>query len=159
MTLNGYIANARDECPWPKEVWRSYYRITKTYKAIIIGRKTYEIMRAADEFKKVGNPFVIVLTRKKMKGNENVQFVGSANDAIGLAKLKGFAKVLISGGGVANSSLIKKGLVDEILIDIVPLLFGKGVRLFADADFEKKLKFTGMNMLSSQVMQLRYKVL
>ena len=159
MTLNGYIATENDKCPWPPEEWRAYRRVSELHKVIVIGRRTYQIMSRLGEFKRMGNPFVIVLTHKGLKDQKGVAFVRSAKEAIGLAKSNGFSKVLISGGGIVNSSFMKSGLVDELYIDIVPVLFGKGVKLFADADFEKKLKFTGMNMLSSQVMQLRYKVL
>ena len=52
-----------------------------------------------------------------------------------------------------------EGLVDEIYIDIVPLIFGSGVRLFKEGDFNAKLRLNGIKMLSKQVMQLHYRVI
>jgi dihydrofolate reductase len=159
MTLNGYIATENDESPWPKEVWQSYYAISKKYKVVIVGRKTYEIMDKISEFKKIGNPFVIVLSKKKTNTKSNVIFLDSPKKALGVAKKMGFKKILISGGGILNTSMIKEGLVDELYIDIVPLLFGKGVKLFKEDNFETKLKLTSTKKLSDQVIQLRYKII
>lgn len=159
MSLNGYIADEREKSPWPKEVWASYHRISKQHKAIIIGRRTYELMDRINEFRKIGNPFTIVLTKRKMKNKKKVVFVSSAKAAIRIAKDNGFNRVLISGGGGANSSLMKENLVDEVYIDIVPVLFGKGIKLFKEEDFQKRLKFTGLKYLSKQVVQLRYRVI
>lgn len=158
MTLNGYIAKENDDTPWPKEEWESYHAISKKYRAIIIGRRTYEIMLKDNVFQNIGNPFTIVLTRKKLKAGQNVAFVNSAKEAIKTAADMGFSKVLISGGGAVNTSMIKKGLVDEIYIDIVPMLFGKGVKLFSEDHFESNLKLTAIKRLSKQVIQLRYRV-
>lgn len=159
ITLNGYIANENNKSPWPKEVWKTYYAISKQYKAVVLGRRTYEIMDRIDEFKKIGNPFVIVLSKKNLKDKPNVVFVKSAKEAIKVAEKKGFDKLLISGGGVTNSSMIKENLVDELYIDVVPVVFGKGVKLFKEDNFEKKLKLKEVKMLSDQVVQLRYKVI
>jgi len=159
MTVNGYISRENGNTPWPKEEWDSYHRISKQYKAIVIGRKTYDVMVKEKVFKNIGNPFTIVLTKKKLKGKQNVVFVKSAREAIKIAEKKGFGKLLISGGGVTNSSMIKEGLVDELYIDVMPLLFGKGVKLFKEENFEKKLKLKEVKMLSSQVIQLRYTVI
>ena len=47
-TVNGYIADEDGETPWSQAVWESYYRLAKEFKAIIVGRKTYEIMQKID---------------------------------------------------------------------------------------------------------------
>ena len=70
----------------------------------------------------------------------------------------GFKKILVGGGGKINSSFMKEGLVDEIIIQIEPLIFGKGIKLFADEDFEAKLKLLETKMLSKNEIQLHYKV-
>ena len=45
MSVNGCIAKENNETPWSDAVWESYYKIAKQFKAIILGRKTYEIMK------------------------------------------------------------------------------------------------------------------
>jgi dihydrofolate reductase len=50
-------------------------------------------------------------------------------------KLAGDKDILISGGDVAQQFL-KRGLIDEISIHLVPVLFGSGTRLFEGLDSE-----------------------
>jgi len=158
MTLNGYIAKETDETPWSKVVWNSYYKIAKKFNALIIGRRTYELMKEANEFEKIGNPFTVVLTKQRMQGNRNTEFAASPQDAINVLKKKGFTKVMLGGGGKVNGAFISEGLIDEIYLDVEPIIFGKGVRLFADADFEKKLTLLSVKKLSSNIIQLHYSV-
>ena len=113
QTVNGYIATKEGETPWSAEVWDSYYKIAKSFKSIVLGRKTYEIMKSVGEFEKIGNPFTVVLS-KKLKSEDNAVFVKSPKDAVKLLREKGFENVLVGGGGKLNSSFMKENLIDEI---------------------------------------------
>ncbi len=159
MTVNGMIAKENDETPWSDAVWISYYNVAKQFKAIILGRRTYEIMREINEFEKIENPFTVVVTNQKLTNSKNFAFVKSPRNAIKLLKEKGFSKALLGGGAHLNAAFAKENLIDEIILDIEPMLFGKGIKLFADADFEAKLKLVGVKKLSKDELQLHYKVL
>ena len=50
-------------------------------------------MESINEFRKIGNPFTIVLTKRKMKNKKKVVFVSSAKAAIRIAKDNGFNRV------------------------------------------------------------------
>ena len=53
---------------------------------------------------------------------------------------------------------MKEKLVNEIILDIEPLLFGKGIKLFADEDFEAKLELVEVKNLSKNTLQVKYDV-
>ena len=158
-TVNGYIAKENDETPWSDAVWDSYYTIVKQFKAIILGRRTYEIMKDVNEFDKIGNPFTIVVTKEDLARNSNFAVAKSPKEALEILKEKGFAKALVAGGGILNSSFIKESLIDEIYLDVEPLIFGKGIKLFSDNDFDIKLELIGTKSLSKNAVQLHYKIL
>ncbi len=157
MTANGYIAKEDGETPWSDAAWNNYYSIAKGFRAMILGRRTYEIMRKIDEFDKIGNPFTVVVSYENKKKEKNFNFVKSPKEAIALLKKKGFEKVLLGGGGSVNSSFIKDNLIDEIYIDIEPLIFGKGIKLFADGNFDRKLKLIGVKK-TGNLVQAHYEV-
>lgn len=157
QTVNGYIAKENDETPWSKQIWDSYYKIANQFKAIILGRRTYEIMKQVNEFDKINNPFVIVLSNE-VKQHSEIQFVKSPQEAIKLLKSKNFKEVLVGGGSKLNASFMKAGLIDEIILDIESLILGKGIKLFADEDFEVKLKLIKTSKLSDDIIQLHYKI-
>ena len=129
MTANGMIATASEETPWSDIVWKSYYKIAKQFKAAIFGRRTYDIMKSVNEFEKIGNTFTVVLSNNNYKNISNVAFVKTPQEAIDVLNKKGFSKAFIGGGGQANAAFMKENLVDEIILDVEPIVFGKGIKL------------------------------
>ncbi len=158
ITANGYIAKENNETSWSDEEWKSFSEKVKEIKNLIIGRKTFEIMEQEKEFKKIDNPFTVVVSDKK-ENNSNFEFVSSPEQALNLLKEKGFSEVLVAGGGMLNSSFLQKGLVDEIYLDVEPFLFGKGIKLFAENDFETNLELLETKQLSKNTIQLHYRIL
>ncbi|MDP2630172.1 MAG: dihydrofolate reductase family protein [Candidatus Uhrbacteria bacterium] len=158
MTVNGFIAKEDDETPWSEEEWRSFAGFVEQSRNLIIGRKTYELMREANQFEKIGNPFAVVLSGSEEEVKEGFVFVKSPSDALKALEEKGFDCALIGGGALTNTVFIKQGLIDEIILDIEPMIFGKGITLFAGEDFETRLEFIEMKKLSGNTIQLRYRV-
>ena len=158
-TANGYIARKNDETPWSNEEWQSFKKKVGEIGNIIIGRRTYEIMKEKKEFQKIGDPFTIVLTRKRREGSSNLTFVNSPEKALDLLKEKGFSETLVAGGSTLNSSFMQGDLIDEIYLDVEPFIFGNGIKLFTDNDFEKKLELIETKPLSKNTIQLHYKVI
>ena len=156
ITANGYIAKENNETPWSDEEWESFSTKVKEIKNIVVGRKTFEIMEQGEEFQKIGNPFTVIVSNKK---EDNSNFVNSPEQAIKLLEEKGFSEILVAGGGILNSTFMQKGLVDEIYLDVEPFLFGKGIKLFADNDFETKLELLETKQLSKNTIQLHYRIL
>ena len=126
----------------------------KEINNLVVGRKTFEIMEKNNEFKKIGNPLVIVVSNKNTKN-----FVNSPKKAIELLRKKGFSKALIAGGSELNSSFMKENLVNEVYLDVEPIMFGKGIKLFEENNFEVKLELLNTKKLSKNTIQLHYKVL
>jgi len=145
-----------NETPWSDEEWKSFSTKVKEIKNLVIGRKTFEIMEQGKEFQKIDNPFTVIVSNQN---NNNSNFVNSPEQAIDLLKQKGFSKILVAGGGILNSSFMQKGLVDEIYLDIEPFFFGKGIKLFANNDFETKLELLETKQLSKNTIQLHYRIL
>ena len=158
-TINGYIARENDETPWSDEEWQSFKKKVNEVKNIVIGRRTYDIMKEKKEFEKIGNPFTIVLTRKKREGNDNLVFVNSPQAALDLLKEKRFSEALVAGGSTLNSSFLQENLIDEIYLDIEPFVFCDGIKLFTDNNLEKKLELIETKQISKDTIQLHYKVL
>ena len=159
MTLNGYIAREDDETPWPKSEFAEYYRTAKRYKATILGRRTYYIMKKGGELKHIGDPLIIVLSREGEKDEKNTVFVKSPRAALQAAKDRGIKEVIISGGGAINSAFMKENLVDELYLDVMPSLFGTGIKLFREAKFERALRLKAIRKLPDGIVQLQYRVL
>ena len=161
ITANGMIARENDDTSWvsPME-WESFSSMIQKAGNMIIGRRTYEVMLRNKEFKKLGSVNVLVLSRKKALNipPKNVRIVQSPQKALNFLLEQNSKTALICGGGRLNSSFMKERLIDEIYLDIEPVILGTGIKLFADAEFEKKLELLGVRKLSGNEVQLHYKV-
>lgn len=158
ITTNGMIARKNLETPWSDEEFTSYYEKVKEIGNVIVGSRTYPQFLESD-IVSMGNPLMVVLTRsEKVSSKENVVFVSSATKALELIKDKGFEQALVTGGGETNKAFLETGLIDEIYLDIEPLIFGDGIPLFSPSNVELKLKLLETKKISDQTIQLHYKV-
>jgi len=66
--------------------------------------------------------------------------------------------ITIIGGGIINSLFMKAGVVDELILSIHPLVLGNGIKLFADDDFNIKLKLIESKCLKEDLVQIRYRI-
>ena len=145
MTPNGMIATEDDDTSWVSEnEWKSFSGMIKRYGNMVIGRRTYEIMLRNGDFNKsdLNGIKTVVLTSRSIRTHDlkSVHTAKSPREALNI--LKEF-----------------KILMDEIYLDIEPIAFGKGVRLFSEANFSTKLKLVGTRKLSKNEIQLHYKVI
>jgi dihydrofolate reductase len=162
MSINGYVASENDDTSWiSKTLWENYKQEVANAGVIICGRKTYEL--ALSE----GNLFLeealnVVMTNDHdiKSENEKVLILHKTNpkEVIEILEKKGFKKIIVGGGGTINSAFMKENLVDEILLDIEPVVFGKGIQLFFPEDFCAKLTLFEIKKLGDNLIQLRYQV-
>jgi riboflavin biosynthesis pyrimidine reductase len=82
----------------------------------------------------------------------------SPENALELLEKQGFKEVIVTGGATINSEFAKRGLVDEVILSVNPVILGEGIPLFAPSDFEMKLKLIGTEKVGEDILELRYKV-
>lgn len=159
ITANGFIAGKDDCVDWiSKNSWRGYMDKVKQIKCAIVGRRTYELM-PEDEFVK-GCTYIIFTHKKELaKKSPNVKFFSdSPKEVLNILKKEGIKQVCILGGGKLSSSFMKEKLIDEIYLDVEPVILSKGIQLFSEGDFEANLELIGTKKLSDNEIQLHYRV-
>jgi dihydrofolate reductase len=122
----------------------SFKKMVENTGAAIMGRHTYEM---ADPFMWVNDDYefqvpLFVLTHtppeKYPKGNGklNLTFVTDGIESIvsQAKKAAGDKDVQVIGGANIIQQCLNSGLCDELQIDIMPILLGKGLRLFENID-------------------------
>lgn len=161
ISVNGMVAKLDDDTSWTSEEdWKSFNSVGKKVGNIIMGRRTFEIMREDNQFP-VEDLFNVVVTHQDVKNEwgEKALFTPNSPEWI-LTKLEemGFKEAFIGGGGGINSLFLKSGLVDEIYLDVEPVVFGKGIPLFAPEEFEYQLELLDSRKLNNNTIQLHYRV-
>lgn len=160
-TIDGFIAKSDDSSDFisPNES-AQYVAAVKDAGALIIGRRTYEVLSTQPEFEE----FVKAGVKIVALSHGNVAFKDSSHavahspkDALNL--VKDFDKVVVAGGGMTNAAFLEANLIDEIYLDVEPAILGKGIPLFNGNESEKQLKLLGYKEFGDGEIQLHYQVL
>ncbi len=152
ISVDGFIAGEHDETPWSDEEWVAFQAFVATCDVCLLGRRTYEIMRDGGEF--VDGPEYLVVTSNPgadTGGYEKIQVSTKAD-------LPEAGKIGLIGGGELNGSLAKLGLIDEIILDVEPVLLGGGVRLFGKYDMRLGLQLQSTKRIGRSTIQNHYVV-
>jgi dihydrofolate reductase len=137
MSLDGFIAGPGDTMDWvfdfvaPDE----FPEIAAATGAMLIGRRTYEAGKRmeADKPGSTDYPFsgrVFVLTHHPPDPPDPaVTFLtGDIGEAVATARSAAGGKNLEILGADVASQCLRRGLVDEILVYVLPVLLGDGIR-------------------------------
>lgn len=101
------------------------------------GRRGYDISQDWDEIPKAYGLDDIpeyVVTRRPFPDDPRTQFA-DGNDlpaAVALAKTRANGKMVVVLGPTLGSALLRAGLVDQVFLQVAPVMIGAGVKIFAD---------------------------
>jgi dihydrofolate reductase len=161
-TLDNYIAGKDDSIDWIRhskeanEIMKDYWaRIDTT----ILGRRTYEIAMKSSGAAAFGGikTYVCSRTLKKIPGKK----LELASDAVSLVKrLKSEEgkDIIVMGGSEIGKSLFEAELIDELGVNIHPVLLGSGIPLFAEMDRKIDLELRDCTRMKNGCVVLTYDV-
>jgi dihydrofolate reductase len=162
-SLDNFIArkdHAVDWLYWSEDVQAVTAELWKTIDTVLMGRKTYEV--AARGGGKGSYPgvktyvFSRTLKKKRTKAVEIVpddaaEFVRDLKDREG----KG---ICVMGGGELARSLFEANLIDEVGLNIHPVLLGSGIPLFLEMKRQIDLELLSCKTLQGGCVLVMYRV-
>jgi dihydrofolate reductase len=129
--------------------------------AIVMGRHLFDLVNGWEGRPPAGDHVVVVSHRPKPEGwhpEASYHFVDDVADAITKAKdLAGDRTVAVNAGEV-GSQIFAAGLVDEVAMDVVPVVFGSGKRYFGSIKGQHLLEDPHVVIQGDRVLHLRFKV-
>lgn len=161
VSANGLISNSRNEPDWlSPEFSDGFMGISQRTQAVIMGKTTYNKL-APNYLPLKENGSLVVLTHdtKAKPAQSNVLFTSdSPENIVAHLATKGHTEAVIIGGTQTVSAFIKAGLVNELILVVEPVLFGKGLPLVDDVEFEYKLTLLEVKKLNDNSVQLHYRI-
>jgi dihydrofolate reductase len=142
MSLDGFTAGPGDAMDWIFDfmgpIEEEFPEIMAATGAMLIGRRTYEVgKRMADNRSEVtpaydGGAEFVLTHEPPDPPDPGVTFLtGDIGEAVATAlRAAGGKNLEILGADVAGQCL-RRGLVDEILVYVLPVLLGDGIRFFS----------------------------
>jgi dihydrofolate reductase len=141
-SLDGFIAGPNGEFDWiPNEPDYDFAALYASFSAIVMGRKSYELVAAMPDAPPIPLP-AYVYSRSLPEGERN----GMTFAHDGVAHVRGLKEAAdgkplwLWGGGELFRQLASAGLVDGVDVAIMPVLLGAGIPLLAPPAELMKLK-------------------
>ncbi len=138
MSLDGFIAGPNDELDWLDEldhiegVDYGYADFMSSIDALVMGRRTFETVMGLVEVWPYDKP-VLVMSRTLTQLPEHATaceiFSGSPAEVVADAEGRGWSRLYVDGGKLA-SSFANDGLLDELIVSVLPVALGVGIPVF-----------------------------
>jgi dihydrofolate reductase len=160
-SINGMISNKANVPNWlSQEFEQGFLAICRRMKAVIMGKKTYEIL-SPDHLPLKGEGTLIVLTHDTAAkaSQSNVVFTDTApQEIVRILEARGHHEAVIIGGTQTVSEFVRAGLVDELYLVVEPVLFGAGLPLLRGVDAEYRMALVDVQKLNDDTVQLHYRL-
>ncbi|HEX6374980.1 MAG TPA: dihydrofolate reductase family protein [Allosphingosinicella sp.] len=161
VSLDMYFAGPDEAIDWLRWSEDSATVSAASWQGVdtmLMGRKTFEFAIRAGGALGVGpkiRTFIFSRTLAEVpKGAELVR--GDAADFVRRLKAEPGGDVIVMGGGELGSALIEAGLVDEIGLNVHPLLLGGGIPAFRPMARRSELELVEARAMARGCVLLRY---
>ncbi|MEO3749200.1 dihydrofolate reductase family protein [Streptomyces sp. B6B3] len=129
--------------------------------SMVIGRHLFDLTNGWEGKPPAGEHVVVVSHRPKPEGwhpEASYHFVDGVAEGVAKAReLAGGRTVAVAAGEVGGQAFAA-GLVDEVAMDVVPVVFGSGKRYFGSVDAQHLLEDPHTVIQGDRVLHLAYRV-
>ena len=161
-SLDNFFARKDDSVDWlmwtdeVNEIMESYWA---TIDTMLMGRRTYEVaVRNGGGGGCYQGVKTYVFSRTIKKPNtDNLTFVSEdAADFVRRLKEEDGKDICVMGGGLLARSLFEADLIDEVGLNIHPVLLGSGIPVFNEISRQLDLELVKLQQLSNGCVVVTY---
>lgn len=162
-SLDGFFAGPDGALDWlhfSKDVQEVMARSWASTDTILMGRKTWEGAAGSGGggAMKGIKSYVFSRTLTKVPGKGVELVTADAGEFVRQLKAQPGKDIMVMSGGNFATSLLKAGVIDEIGLNVHPVLLGSGVPAFLDAGGRTKLELTECRQLDGRCVLVTYAV-
>lgn len=162
-SLDGFIAGPNGEIDWlrmSKDVQKEMASYWQKVDVILMGRKTWDIAQQMGGAPDMGpiKSYVFSRTLKTIDA-KGVQLVSDdAGEFVRKLKQEPGKEICLMGGGELAGSLLEADVVDEVGLNIIPILLGRGIPLFTDPGRRIALELIESRTIEGGCVLAKYRV-
>lgn len=163
-SLDNYIARKDGAIDWilgGDEAASAMTEFWKNIDAVVIGRKTYEpVLKSGSPFPTFPGVKNYVLSRTlKESSDKNIEIIREdVVEFIRKLKTQEGKDIFVMGGGLLAQPLFEANLIDEIGVNIHPMLLGSGIPLFHEIGHQIDLEFIECKSFKNGCVSISYRV-
>ncbi len=165
MSLDGFIAGPNDELDWLDELEHidgvdyGYGEFMASVDALVMGRRTFDTVIGLVEEWPYDKP-VMVMSRTRTELPDDATgceiFNGSPANVVAEAETRGWSTLYVDGGQLA-SSFANDGLLDELIVSVLPVALGEGVSVFGSLAEHTWFDLQSSKKFANGMVQSTYK--
>lgn len=128
---------------------------------IVMGRTLFDLVNGWEGQPPAGEHVVVVSHRPKPEGwhpEASYHFVDGVEAAIEKARALAGERTVAVNAGEVGGQILAAGLVDEVAMDVVPVVFGSGKRYFGGIDGQHLLEDPHLVVQGVRVLHLKFTV-
>lgn len=138
ISLDGYISDEDGGYDWivghgdlhqDTPVSFDFPEFMKNCDVVVMGRKAFED-NGFEHLLKKGIKRILVATKKTRINEGAVEFIQNPIHVVRMLKDEPGKNIWLFGGALLTDDFIKMNLIDEYIIGIIPVILGKGRKLF-----------------------------
>lgn len=168
-SLDGYIARRDGSVDWlPRPSAAADFGHAEFWSdvgTVVMGRRTYDAAREHDGGASFGGRRCIVFSRRRAGTRDRfarfvaadpAEFVRELRTKSGRGRNENGDRIWLVGGGEIVRACLEAGVVNEIVLSIVPVLLGDGVPLFLPRGGTTWLELQRTRSFANGLVQLAY---
>ncbi|MEH0157027.1 dihydrofolate reductase family protein [Limibacter armeniacum] len=166
-SMDGFIAKEDGDVNWlhdeafaEKENDFGYADFLSSIDTTFMGNSTYKVVMGFDiPFPYPDSTNYVVTSDPSQPDTNDVKFIGSeeVKDLLSQIKQQEGKDIWLIGGGKLNAFFLEHGWIDEIRLFIMPIVLGKGIKMFGEVDdFSKKFALKETEVYTTGVVALHY---
>lgn len=162
-SVDGYIAKPNDDLSFLSVVEKpgedyGYSNFINTIDTVIVGRKTYDwVMKHVPAFPHEDKTSYVITKNARPAIGNTIFYTGNLKELILQLKKTPGKNIFCDGGATIIHTLLKEKLINELIISVIPILVGEGIKLFTDGRPEQQLTLISAKSFEKGLVQLHYR--
>jgi len=165
VSVDGFLARPDDALDFLRtgeQEPHGFNEFYATVEVVVIGRRTFEVVRKLGHLALYGKKPVVVLSSRPLdfssvKGGIIEQTSGEPTEIARQLKGRGFKHAYVD-GGITIQRFLAAGCIDRMVITRVPVLIGSGIPLFGSVPRDIPLRHVATRSLTGGLVQSEYEV-
>lgn len=167
-SIDGYIAKNNNDIDWltkfsppideNEDKDCGFSKFLSSVDVLVMGRKSYHVVSHFDPWPYEGKRVIVLSSTLTSVCEQAELFKGEITQLIKELHNEGIKHIYVDGGATI-SQFLNMGLVDQLIISIIPVVLGSGIPLFSNINDDKWYRLISSQVYSNGLVQLRYETM
>lgn len=164
-SLDGYIAKKNGDIDWltqfnpptseDEDKDCGFSEFFSSIDVLVMGKNTYEVVSNFDTWPYQGKRVVVLSSTLTSVCEQAELFTGDIAQLVEKLHADGIKHIYVDGGRTI-SQFLNMGLIDQMIISLIPVVLGSGIPLFNKINNDKWCRLISSKTYSNGLVQLKY---